>query len=139
MAKRKQPEDTIYFHYHNANPKNKRTCDCVYRALSVAMNKPWKDIMMEMTEMACHYGYVPSDIVLINKYLKKNGWVKHKQPKFLDGKRVQGRIFAHSLHEGDVVIANIGAGHITVFKKCRVWDTWDCSGRCVGNYWTYGV
>lgn len=134
MAKRKIPNDTIFFHYYNANPKDKRTTDCVYRALSVAMDKTWKDVMMEMTEMACKYGYVPSDITLINKYLKKNGWVKRKQPRMYDGRRLTGCQWLTTVGK-ETMIINIGSGHMSCIKDGKIWDTWDCSGRCVGNYW----
>ena len=47
---RKLPKDTEYFHYNNANPKNKHTGDCVIRAISLALDKRYKDVLMEMAE-----------------------------------------------------------------------------------------
>ena len=43
--KTKKYKDTKYVHFHNANPNNKRTGDCVIRALSVAMDKTWDDVL----------------------------------------------------------------------------------------------
>ena len=136
MGKRYIPCDHKYYHYYNANPKDKRTTDCVFRAISTAMDKPWKDVMLEMTEMACHYGYVPTDTVLINKYLKKNGWVKMKQPRGLDGTKYTGRDFCSSFNCTAVV--TIGYHHVSCVKDRKIWDTWDCSDRCIGSYWVNG-
>ena len=140
MGKRRQPSDTAYYHFYNANPKGKITTDCVFRAIAVGMDKSWQDVMMEMTALAIKYGYVPTDTVCINKYLKRNGWVKQKQPRWEDGTKYTGKDFCQLYHfkTDEKVIATIGYHHITVFKNCKIWDTWNCSDRCIGSYWTYG-
>ena len=135
--KRRQPLDTLTFHYYNANPKGKITTDCVFRAISTAMDKPWKDVMMEMTELACKYGYVPTDTVCINKYLKKNGWIKCKQPRWDNGSKFTGKEFCFSVKQSPVVVT-IGYHHVSCVKNGKIWDTWDCSDRCIGSYWVNG-
>jgi len=36
----------------------------------------------------------------------------------------------------ETVIANIGGHHIVAIIEGRVWDTWNSTDGCIGNYWT---
>ena len=49
--------NTSTFVYHNANPKKKLTTDCVIRALSTAMEKPYQEVVMELAQLQCETGY----------------------------------------------------------------------------------
>ena len=132
--KRKIPEDTLFFHYYNANPKNRRTGDCVIRALSLALNKDYKDVLMEMAELSCKTGYSIGSSQLEKKYLEKNGWEKQKQPRMWDGRKITGRQWLTTAGN-ETMIVSIGAQHLSCIKEGRFWDIWDCSGRCVGVYY----
>ena len=70
MARRieKYPE-TKTFHYYNANPKGKLTCDCVVRAICTAMDKPYNDTLKEMF----YHGEISfNDEVYITNIRQKN-------------------------------------------------------------------
>lgn len=149
MKRQDKYPDTDTFHYHNANPKNRMTGDCAYRAISVAVGQDYNETVMEMAQMHCETGYEAISKKGIENYLKKLGWVKHPQPKHDDGTKYTGAEFCRELSEeiycgrfksgsdpNRRIIANIGGHHIVAIIDGKIWDTWDSSGKCVGNYWT---
>ena len=73
--------DTDTFHYYNANPKNKITTDCVYRAISAGLDIPYNTVVTEMAQLQCETGYDCGDNRLIDKYITSKGWESRPQPK----------------------------------------------------------
>lgn len=134
MASRaKKYPDTDVFTFHNENPKNRITGDCTFRAIALATGKSWAEVVMEMAEMSCRTGYAINDKKGIERYLKELGWVKCSQPRKSDGTKYTGAEFCKII-EG-VCIANIGGHHITCIKNGKVYDIWNCTNKCIGNYW----
>ena len=144
--KQKHP-DTRVFHYFNANPKNKITTDCVVRAISTATEIPYNQVVMEMAEMQCKTGYDDGSHQLIEKYLTSKGWKKHSQPRKWDNTKYTGSEFCKELmrydseidsgdHDMHHIIANIGGHHIVAIISGRIYDTWNSSDGCIGNYYT---
>lgn len=139
----------------NANPKEKKTTDCVIRALTVALNKPIKDVISGLTDIYLKKGYFITDKKCIEQYLKNEGYIKQKQVRYpedagkLANKKFTGKEFCVYLNNittdiSETIIATIGTGHITIFvnkgtkdnKDYKIVDSWDCSNKCVGNWWT---
>lgn len=144
----KYPE-TATFHYYNANPKNRITGDCAFRAISTALGQTWEQTVREMAEISIKTGYAINDTKGIEKYLESKGWVKHKQPRKRDNTKYTGWEFCKELTcdimaVGKTFIANIGGHHIVCIKETgqhgfhKVWDTWNSTDGCIGNYWTKG-
>lgn len=149
----KIPKETTTFHFYNANPKGRRTTDCVTRAICTAMEQDYNTTIMELAELQCKTGFDDADKKLYDKYLQSKGWVKHKQPKKQDNTKFTGKEFCHKLNNdlkalGVAVVANIGGHHIVCIKEhCedgnqhglyKIFDTWDSTSGCIGNYWTKG-
>lgn len=128
----KYPE-TSSFHFHNQNPRNRITGDCVFRAISLATGKPYNECVMEMAKKMCETGYVMNDKKGEDAYLKSIGWIKQKQPKKPDGTKYTGREWVR-IFKGTCV-AHIGGHHMVCIKDGKVWDTWDSTDGCVGVYW----
>lgn len=136
--------DTDTFHYYNANPKNRITTDCVIRALSRGMNKPYTDVLMELALLQCKTGYDTGDRKLYDAYLKNNGWTKHKQPRKCDNTKYTGKEWCLKLkgdHAGSIgtpqnMIANIGTHHVVAIIDAKVNDIWNSTDGYIGNYWT---
>lgn len=136
MAKMKVIPDNETFHFHNENPKGRCTGDCVTRAISAFLEQTWKDTFMELavygckraTDMDCPETYGP--------YLEMKGYEKQKMPRRFGGKRYTAAEFCKELAEpGKRYILSL-AGHLTyIGPDCRIYDTWDCGAKCVGNYW----
>lgn len=133
MKRQDKYPDTATFHYYNANPHNRITTDCVIRAISTATEIPYNQVVMEMAELQCKTGFDPSENTLINKYLESKGWFKMKQPRKSDNTKYTGREWC-KMFKG-TCIANIGGHHIVAIINGRVYDTWNSTDGCIGNYW----
>lgn len=144
MTRREKYPDTHYFHYYNANPKNKFTDDCVIRAICTALEQDYVQTVREMTELGIAYGYLVNSDETINRYLKSKGWVKCRQPRKWDNTKFTGKEWCENIrwHESNVrmerQIANIGGHHIVAIIDGKINDIWDCSNKCIGNYWIKG-
>lgn len=143
MNRQQKYPDTATFHYHNANPKGRITGDCTFRAVSTALGQSWEQTVMEMAELSCKTGYAINDTKNIDRYLQSKGWVKHKQPRKADNTKLTGKEFCLEIQDdfawvtGGVkdVVANIGGHHIVAIIDGQVWDTWDSTDGCIGNFW----
>lgn len=120
---------------YNANPKGKKTGDCVIRAICTALNKTWEDTYREMLEVAIKYGYAVSTKDNYTKYLKQLGYEKQKMPKRCTGKRYKIEEFIDELCDKNKTYIIDMANHVTVVSKNVLYDIWDCSNKSVCNYW----
>lgn len=137
MKRQDKYPETSTFHYYNANPKNRITGDCVFRAFALAMGQDYNKTVMEMAEMMCKTGYALNDAKGEAKYLESKGWVKHSQPKKSDGTKYTGQEFCKLFAEKNQrYIAHIGGHHVVAIVNGKVNDVWDSTGGCIGNYWT---
>ena len=135
--------DTEYFHYYNANPRNKITTDCVLRALATGLNEDYNTVAKELFELSLKTGYSMEDKHLYNKYLESKGWHKLKQPVKRDGTKYTGIEWCDELNndgEHHNIICHIGSHHIVaiVFDNSygyRVYDIWNSSNGKIGTYW----
>lgn len=135
MKRTEKYPDTDTFKYHNENPKNRITGDCTFRAIATATGKAWGDVVMEMAQISVKTGYAINDKKGIEKYMESIGWVKHTQPRKVNGKKYTGKEFCKDFRPHQVV-AVIGGGHVTCFMNGKANDIWDCTDNCIGNYWT---
>lgn len=137
--------DTKTFHYYNANPKNRITTDCVIRAIATATEQDYNKTVMELAQMQCDTGYDDGDKKLYDKYLQSKGWKKCSQPRKADNTKYTGREFCKQIKEDIVwatngehlkhIVANIGGNHVVAIIDGKVWDIWDSTDGCIGNYW----
>lgn len=144
MTREQKYPTTDTFIYYNANPKNRITGDCVNRAVCTAMDIPYNTATMEMAELQCKTGYDPC--YNIGLYPESKGWIKHAQPRKADDTKFTGEEFCRWLTKkyphGELgnIIANIGGNHTVCIKwsidRYKVHDIWNCTYKCMGNYWT---
>ena len=138
MATRQQKyPETRTFHYYNANPKNRITGDCVFRAFALAMEQDYNTTVMEMAELMCKTGYAMNDSKGEAKYLELKGWTKHPQPRKANGTKYTGAEFCREVaYKHKRYIAHIGGHHMVAIVNGKVNDIWDSTDGCIGNYWT---
>lgn len=139
MKRQDKYPETSTFHYYNANPKNRITGDCVFRAFALAMQQDYNTTVMEMAELMCKTGYALNDAKGEFKYLESKGWVRHPQPRKPDGTKYTGKEFCKLLaKKNQRYIAHIGGHHMVAIVGGKVNDIWDSTNGCIGNYWTKG-
>ena len=138
MATRQEKfPETKTFHYYNANPKNRITGDCTFRAFTLAMEEDYNSIVMEMAQLMCETGYALDDKKGIERYMKEKGWIKHPQPKKSDGTKYTGKEFCRLIAKKNKrYVCMIGGHHIVAVVDGKVNDIWDSTSGCIGNYWT---
>lgn len=145
MTRQQKYPETSTFHYHNANPKNRITGDCVFRAVSVALGQSWEQTVVEMAELSCKHGFALNDTKGIDKYMEYKGWKRMPQPRKADGTKYTGEEWCKQLQEDIVwagngeqlkrIVANIGGHHAVAIIDGKVWDIWDSTDGCIGIYW----
>lgn len=145
MRRQDKYPDTSAFHYHNENPKGRITGDCAFRAIATALEKPWSQVVMEMAETSVRTGYAINDSKGIEKYLIEQGWTKHSQPRKWDNTKYTGKEFCEEIQRSSGsysylldqrIIAHLGGNHDVAIVGGKVWDIWDSTDGCIGNYWT---
>lgn len=117
----------------NNNPKNLKSAgDCVIRAIAYATNQSWNKTFKELSELAFEMKVAMGMKKVFETYLESKGWRKQKMPKKLDGKRYTVKEFSNRVPFAIISVAK----HLTVIDGQKLIDTWDCSYKSVGNYWT---
>ena len=136
MAIRKIPTNTSTFNFYNANPKDKRTADCVVRALSLFLDKTWEEVMEGLFEVAMKNKLMLNDKACYKKYLKNLGYEMVKQPRKSDNTKYTGVEFCKRIADSNkLYLAHIGGNHIVCIKDKKVNDIWNSTEGCIGNLW----
>lgn len=124
----------IKFELKNVNPKNKKTTDCVIRALTVATGKTYYEVFDELYQLSIKTGWFINEKRLEEKFLEQNGFVKFKQPKKYDNSKCLAGEIDELVNKNDIVIIRV-AGHLTVVKDYVLYDLWDCRYKTINNYY----
>ncbi len=139
MTRQQKYPETSTFHYYNANPKNRITGDCRIRAIATACEVPYNQVVMDLAKIQCETGYDQCCNQGLDILLKQYGWVKQKQPRKVDNRKYTGEEFCKRLaNRKERYVANIGGHHIVAIVEAKVYDIWDSTDGCIGNYWTKG-
>ena len=124
----------IQLEFRNVNPKNKKTSDCVIRALSVASGKDYYEVMDELYELSKKTGHMFNTKQTYEKWLEMNDFDKYKQPKKECGSKwMVGDINKLTFEDKSIVISM--ANHLSAVVDNKLVDTWDCRRKYIGNYW----
>ena len=127
-------QSTKDFSFYNRNPKNKLLAsDCVARAISIATGLSWCQVIREITELGITLGSVFNDKKVYEAWLHKKGWVKMKQPRKLNNTKYTLTEFMKKQPKGRFLVKL--AHHLTFVEDGKVYDTWNCTKKTVGNYW----
>ncbi len=121
------------FEKFNANPKGRKACDCVIRAISTATGKSWEDVYKDLVVIGLKKCDVINAKPVFQKLLEDYGFTKCKQPRKSDGLKYKvGEV--DCLTQSKVVVISM-ANHLTVVVNGAVKDTWDCRHKTISNYW----
>lgn len=120
---------------YNANPKGRKTGDCVIRAIAFALNKSWIDTYRGLFENTIKTFYSVSSKQNFKSYLKSLGIEMEKMPRKLDGKRYTVSEFCDEIAKPNMTYIISVANHLTCVRDKALVDTWNCGHKSVGNYW----
>lgn len=127
----------IGYEKRNVNPKNRKTGDCVVRAISVAADMGYEQVIRDLFERGLKKGYVFNDRRNYQAYLESLGFTKHPQPRKWDGRKYQVGEIDQLIQKNQVAIISM-AHHLVGIVDSKIVDIWDCRDKCIGNYWTRG-
>lgn len=120
---------------YNANPKGRKTGDCVIRAIAFALNKSWIDTYRGLFENTIKTFYSVSSKQNFKSYLKSLGIEMEKMPRKLNGKRYTVSEFCDEIAKPNMTYIISVANHLTCVRDKALVDTWNCGHKSVGNYW----
>lgn len=150
MRRQDKYPDTKTFHFFNANPRNRFTGDCRIRAISTATGIEYNKVVLALALVQMKTGYDQCANQGISILMDKIGWRKMPQPRKSDGTKYTGNEFCREVQRGlmegkkfgsdGIVISprifcNIGGNHEVAIMDGKVWDTWNSTDGCIGNYW----
>lgn len=125
------------YQYLNLNPKGRRTGDCSTRALAGVLGIEYDTALCAQYKEAllCYYDMTSKQV--IERVLKRFGYVKMKQPRKPNGKKytvgeLDSILTNKQLNDG--VLVTVAHHHTAIVNGC-IQDIWDCREKTVGNYY----
>lgn len=123
------------FVFKNLNPKGKIVGDCVKRAIAGATGISYEEVSLELNRH--------KKITRCEKFNDNKNWksfveniLKGKKLSFpaVSGEpRMNGTRFCEKFNKGSYILRM--AGHLSCCIDGVIYDTWDCSEKCVYNAW----
>lgn len=123
----------VDYTYVNVNPKGRETGDCATRALVGVLGIDYAEALKLQVEESLKCYYDPTSKQVMERVLKKYGYVKMKQPRRPDGKKYKVGEIDELVKDGRIFITI--ANHHTCVVNGVVQDTWDCRDKTIGNYY----
>lgn len=109
--------------FTNPNPKNQKVGDCVIRALSIALNRSWREVYTELSLYGFSMSDMPSSNSVWDAMLSDHGFDRH----VVSGQCADGcytvRHFCED-HPHGVYVLGIG-NHVVTAINGDYYDTWD--------------
>lgn len=118
-----------YFKEYNANPTGDNIDDCVFRSISVALDKDYWEVFDSLCEYAGENREPNYGNVFLPWLIKQGYEVREVMEKITLAR------FLNNLHKFDDVdevnMLCMLNGHLTVIKNGYCLDTWDCGRYCL--------
>lgn len=120
----------------NVNPKNRKTGDCSTRAIVSVLGISYEEALRLQVEESLKCYYDPTSRQVMERVLKRFGYVKLSQPRKYDNTKYEVRemdkvLTARQMSEG--VVVNV-ANHYVAIRDGKYIDIWNSGRKCVGNY-----
>lgn len=121
----------------NVNPKNRKTGDCSTRALVGVLGISYAEALKLQFEESLQCYYDPTSKQVMERVLKRFGYVKMAMPKKYDETKYEVReidqlVSKEQMKNGILVTV---ANHHTCVKDGYIQDIWNCGKKCIGNYY----
>lgn len=116
----------------NPNPNNRNTGDCVIRAISIAEDRDWDDVYLDLMVL----GFFEKDMVETNSlwggYLRDRGYTRHGIPDTCPD-CYSIREFALDHPQGTYIVGT--GSHVVAVIDGRYYDSWDSGHKVPLLYW----
>lgn len=116
------------FRYYNANPQGDNEQDCVIRAISLALQTSYYDII---TMLRANGRFYECDDLCVSCYERLLDR-KFNLPHYISYGKTAKQIANE--HPRDRVILRM-EGHLSCSLYGDIYDTWDCSNEECTDYW----
>lgn len=116
--------------YYNPNKKAERAGDCVIRALTLAVDKSWDEVYLELSMLGFRMGDMMSANHVWGEYLRGYGFVKRVLPDTCPACYTISD-FCYDNPRGLYVVAT--GSHVVSVIAGDYYDTWD-SGNEIPTY-----
>ena len=123
------------FKYSNPHPNGKLVKDCVKRAIVHATGKDYMQVQRELNNL--------KKITRCGKFNDNKNWKYYLEkilklnklsfPAIQGQSRMNGERFCEEFPKGKYILRM--AGHLTCCIDGIIYDTWDCSEKCVYCSW----
>ena len=116
------------FVYYNSNPNGYRIPDCVIRAITLAMNIPYYDVVKLLNKNGKSY-----HCDLLNKkcYEKLLDY-DFKLPHYVGNGKTAEQV-ANDFY--DKILLLRMNGHLSTSIRGKIHDIWDCSQEIITDFW----
>lgn len=119
---------------YNKNPKDRRTSDCVVRAIAKAEDTDWYTIYDDLCALGRKLGAMPNSDITYQEYLKSKGYEKVPIKVERGGTRPSVSELAATTKVGESIVIRV-ANHLTAAGNGNYYDVWDCGRKKVYLYW----
>ena len=124
--------------FFNANPLEKRTGDCVVRAIAYATNQTWDDTYWDLALKGYDLAEMPSWNATWWALLKDKGFRRHIIPDSCpDCYTVDD--FCRDHPKGKYILfipySSADVGHVVATENGNIYDVWDSSQEVPLVYW----
>ena len=120
--------------FENLHPQNKRVGDCVKRALTKATGENYNEISKQLNRIKRELGEKSYNSNKVWKeFIKRKGWQEMTFQAVKGESRENGNSFCRHFKNGTYVLRM--AKHLTCCKNGVIYDTWNCSQKCVYKAW----
>lgn len=116
----------------NKNPKNKRVGDCVIRAISTVLDKPWEVTYTEICDEGFLMKDMPSSNAVWGEYLRKHGFYRNVIPNTCPACYTV-RDFCMDHRRSRYVLAT--GTHVIAVINGDYYDTWDSGSEIPIYFW----
>ena len=121
-----------YYQPNKKDIKDKRT-DCIIRALTKLTDKNWIECFEMLIPHCIELQSVPSDKVIIEAWLKDNGYKYTGISNAKGTKRPTVEKFSKANKSKTLMVV---AHHCVTCEDGNYFDTWDSGQCCLYGYWT---
>ena len=116
------------FKYHNENPNGYHIPDCVIRAIKLALDIPYYDVVMLLQLNGDYYSCDCLNKVCYEKLLDYD----YKLPHYIGNGKTAEEVASD--FPNDILLLRM-EGHLSCSIRGIIHDIWDCSDKIITDFW----